>query len=109
VPTPYKPSRRFSPAVTAARSYALSKIGRAQFACLDILFDRESRWNPLARNRRSGAYGIPQALPASKMASAGPDYLTNPTTQVKWGLGYIHGRYETACNALQHSYATSWY
>jgi hypothetical protein len=95
--------------VLEAREYALSKIGKVQFNCLDILFARESRWRDNAMNKHSGAYGIPQALPGSKMAKAGADWLTNPTTQVKWGLMYISGRYGSACNALQHSYNTGWY
>jgi hypothetical protein len=92
-----------------AREYALSRIGATQFACLDILFDRESRWRDNAMNKRSGAYGIPQALPGDKMAHAGADWKTNPVTQVRWGLGYISGRYGSACAALQHSYSVGWY
>ena len=62
-----------------------------------------------ARNSRSGAYGIPQALPASKMASAGGDYMTNYQTQVNWGINYIKNRYGTPTVALYHSQATGWY
>ena len=64
-----------------------------QFPPLDALWTRESNWNPLARNPSSGAYGIPQALPAGKMATAGPDWAVNPITQIRWGLSYIKGRY----------------
>lgn len=71
----------------------------AQWAALDRLWTGESSWNPTARNPSSGAYGIPQALPASKMASAGKDWRTNPETQVKWGLGYIKSVYGTPANA----------
>jgi hypothetical protein len=80
-----------------------------QFPCLDKLFARESGWNPRASNAGSGAYGIPQALPGSKMASEGSDWKTNPATQIKWGLGYIEGRYNTPCGAWSHSQSTGWY
>jgi hypothetical protein len=71
----------------------------SQFGCLDRLWERESGWNPRAANPSSGAYGIPQALPGSKMATAGSDWRTNPATQIEWGLGYIKGRYDTPCGA----------
>jgi hypothetical protein len=74
----------------------------AQWVCLDKLWQHESKWETTVRNSRSGAYGIPQALPASKMATAGSDWRTNPVTQVKWGLGYIAARYGTPCGAWQH-------
>ena len=70
-----------------------------EWLCLDILFERESNWRTDADNPSSSAYGIPQALPGSKMASAGADWLTNPATQITWGLGYIEGRYGTPCGA----------
>jgi hypothetical protein len=82
--------------------------GEDQFACLVSLFNRESHWNVYAANP-SGAYGIPQALPGSKMASAGADWATNPATQIAWGLGYISGRYGTPCGAWAHSQSTGWY
>ena len=69
------------------------------FKCLLNLWERESGWNPYAENPYSGAYGIPQALPGSKMASAGADWRTNPRTQIIWGLDYIAGRYGTPCDA----------
>ncbi|MDR1806978.1 MAG: G5 domain-containing protein [Propionibacteriaceae bacterium] len=81
----------------------------AQFNCLDKLWQRESGWNPYASNPYSGAYGIPQALPGSKMASAGADWATNPTTQIIWGLGYIASRYGTPCGAWAQSEAVGWY
>jgi len=84
-------------------------FGLDQWSCLDKLFNKESHWNHRARNPGSGAYGIPQALPGSKMASAGADWLTNPATQVRWGLGYIKGRYQTPCGAWAHSQRTGWY
>ncbi|MEU4243167.1 lytic transglycosylase domain-containing protein [Actinoplanes sp. NPDC026619] len=80
-----------------------SGFGLDQFPCLDKLFKKESGWNYRAENRSSGAYGIPQALPGKKMASAGADWKTNPATQIKWGLGYIEGRYDTPCKAWAHS------
>jgi hypothetical protein len=80
----------------------------AQFACLDQLWSRESGWNPSASNP-SGAYGIPQALPGSKMASAGADWATNPETQIRWGLNYIQGRYGSPCGAWAQSVSSGWY
>lgn len=70
-----------------------------QFSCLDAIWSRESGWNPYAWNHSSGAYGIPQALPGSKMASYGSDWMTNPVTQIKWGLAYIRGSYGSPCAA----------
>jgi hypothetical protein len=81
----------------------------AEFDCLVALWSRESGWNSQAENPRSGAYGIPQALPASKMASAGADWATNPETQILWGLGYIDARYGTPCEAWGHSERKGWY
>jgi hypothetical protein len=80
-----------------------------QFSCLYSLWERESGWNPSAMNPSSGAYGIPQAMPGSQMASAGSDWQTNPATQIKWGLSYIQGRYGSPCGAWAHSQATGWY
>jgi hypothetical protein len=80
----------------------------SQWGCLLDLWNQESGWIYDAENA-SGAYGIPQALPASKMASAGPDYLTDPTTQIKWGLGYISDVYGTPCGAWDHEEADGWY
>jgi resuscitation-promoting factor RpfB len=88
----------------------LSSYGFAssQWGCLDDLWERESGWVYNAENA-SGAYGIPQALPGSKMASAGPDWQTDPTTQIKWGLGYIKSVYGTPCGAWSHEEADGWY
>lgn len=83
--------------------------GMDQWSCLDALWQRESGWNHLAANPSSGAYGIPQALPGSKMASAGADWQTNPATQIAWGLGYIAGRYGSPCGAWGHSQSVGWY
>jgi hypothetical protein len=81
----------------------------AQFACLVTVWNRESHWNHKAHNRSSGAHGIPQALPGSKMRSAGADWRTNPVTQIKWGLSYIDRRYGSPCGALRHMNRHGWY
>lgn len=82
--------------------------GEEQYNCLVALWNRESHWNVYAYNP-SGAYGIPQALPGSKMASAGADWQTNPATQITWGLGYITARYGTPCGAWGSSQSKGWY
>jgi hypothetical protein len=79
-----------------------------EWTCLLDLWNQESGWRYDAENP-SGAYGIPQSLPASKMASAGADYMTNPATQIKWGLGYITSVYSTPCGAWDHEVADGWY
>jgi len=81
----------------------------ADYSCLVLLWNKESGWNYKADNASSGAYGIPQALPGSKMASAGADWATNGETQVTWGLNYISGSYGTPCNAWAHSESNGWY
>jgi hypothetical protein len=83
--------------------------GDDQFSCLVSLWNRESGWNVHAYNAGSGAYGIPQALPGSKMGSAGADWQSNAATQISWGLGYISGRYGSPCGAWGHSQSTGWY
>jgi hypothetical protein len=83
--------------------------GSGQFQCLDSLWMKESGWDPTARNSSSGAFGLAQALPGNKMASAGPDWQTNPLTQIRWGLGYIKSVYGSPCGAWAHSRATNWY
>ena len=83
--------------------------GDDQFSCLVSLWNKESGWNVRAYNAGSGAYGIPQALPGSKMGSAGADWETNAATQISWGLGYISGRYGDPCGAWGHSQSTGWY
>jgi type IV secretory pathway VirB10-like protein len=83
--------------------------GDDQFQCLDNLWTRESNWRHTAENPSSGAYGIPQSLPASKMSRFGDDYRTNPVTQMEWGLWYIEGRYGTPCSAWAHSESVGWY
>ena len=81
----------------------------SQFSCLDSLWKEESGWNVDASNPGSGAYGIPQALPGSKMASAGPDWQTDAATQIRWGLGYIKADYGSPCGAWAHEEADGWY
>lgn len=83
--------------------------GTGEFDCLVLLWNKESGWNVYANNTSSGAYGIPQALPGDKMASAGADWATNPATQITWGLGYIEGRYGTPCGAWATSEDQGWY
>lgn len=80
-----------------------------QWTCLNSLWTRESNWTVTADNPTSSAYGIPQALPGSKMASHGSDWASNPVTQIAWGLDYIAGRYGSPCGAWAHSEAVNWY
>jgi hypothetical protein len=81
----------------------------SQVSCLDPLWAHESGWSVTAYNAGSGAYGIPQALPGSRMASAGPAWQTNAATQIRWGLEYIKGTYGSPCGAWDHEQATGWY
>ena len=104
VPADPGSNRAIAQEMLAARGW-----GSEQWTCLDSLWQKESGWNHLAKNRSSGAYGIPQSLPGSKMASAGSDWQTNPATQISWGLGYIQGRYGTPCGAWEHSKLKNWY
>ena len=80
-----------------------------EFSCLDALWNSESGWNLHADNPTSDAYGIPQALPGSKMATAGPDWANNAETQIKWGLGYIRSSYGTPCAAWAFKQGHGWY
>jgi uncharacterized protein YraI len=106
--------------VASLQSFAGSKLGNAtQLKCLVTLWNRESNWNYKAINPAFNpskpntpsyqAFGIAQAAPGSKMATAGADWQTNPRTQILWGLDYIEGRYGTPCKALDHSYKVGWY
>jgi hypothetical protein len=94
-----------------AKSYMESKYSwdKDQHSCLVNLWNRESGWRHTADNPTSSAYGIPQSLPGSKMASAGADWRTNPETQIKWGLKYIKHRYETPCGAWGAFKQKGWY
>jgi hypothetical protein len=81
----------------------------SQMSCLIPLWAGESGWRVNAENSSSGAYGIPQALPGAKMATAGADWRTNPATQIKWGLGYISERYGSPCGAWSFKQSHGWY
>jgi hypothetical protein len=81
----------------------------AEWTCYDLLIQSESSWDHTAENPDSGAYGIPQALPPEKMASAGSDWQTNPMTQIAWGLDYVANRYGTPCQAWAFKQANNWY
>lgn len=100
----------------AAQAYARSAIGSYgwgsdQFSCLVSLWTQESGWRANALNASSGAYGIPQSLPANKMAVAGADWRTNAATQINWGLAYIHDAYGSPCGAWNHEMSVNphWY
>jgi hypothetical protein len=93
----------------AAQMVADRGWGTGEYDCLYLLWAKESGWNVYAHNASSGAYGIPQALPGSKMATVGADWQTNPRTQITWGLQYIQGRYGTPCGAWAKSQASGWY
>lgn len=107
--TAYAPVASVSGAYGSPEAYAESLVGAAQFACLQPLWERESGWNTYADNPGSGAYGIPQSLPGSKMASAGADWATNPDTQIRWGVGYVDAEYGSPCGAWAHEEADGWY
>jgi multidrug efflux pump subunit AcrA (membrane-fusion protein) len=98
----------------SAQQIAMGMLGSygwssGQFSCLDSLWNAESGWNVYATNPVSGAYGIPQALPGSKMASAGADWQTDAATQIRWGLSYIRSLYGSPCGAWAHEEADGWY
>jgi hypothetical protein len=84
-------------------------LSSSQFSCVDSIWTQESGWNVHADNPSSSAYGIPQALPGSKMSSAGPDWENSAETQIKWGLGYIRDRYGSACAAWSYKQSHGWY
>ncbi|MCB5911911.1 transglycosylase SLT domain-containing protein [Streptomyces pinistramenti] len=96
---------------TIAETQALAHqmIPGEQFQCFSNIVSHESGWNYQATNASSGAYGLVQALPGSKMSSAGSDWQTNPATQIKWGLNYMNSRYGSPCGAWQFWQANSWY
>jgi len=98
-------------AKAAARQIAADEYGWVgdQFSCLSSLWQKESGWNYQAYNASSGATGIPQALPGSKMASAGADWQSNAITQIHWGLDYIQRAYGSPCAAWGHSQSVNWY
>jgi hypothetical protein len=84
-------------------------VDSSQMSCLVPLWMGESGWRVNAMNSSSGAYGIPQSLPGSKMATAGSDWRTNPATQIEWGLGYIRDRYGSPCGAWGFKQSHGWY
>lgn len=98
-------------AKSVAKSILLDEYGfnERQYICLSQLWTKESNWNYKARNKKSGAHGIPQALPAAKMNVVSTDWRTNPVTQIRWGLRYISVRYETPCKALAKHKRSNWY
>lgn len=102
----YNKNDVYNYAYSLVKSYGWSDY---DWECLVKLWNRESGWNPNAVNRRSGACGIPQSLPCSKMAVEGTDYRTNYRTQIRWGLKYIAGRYGSPSGAWKHSQWRGWY
>lgn len=120
-PTPTAPAAAPAPPAPAdCESYSGNRLlgctllgefgfGVDQMPALDSLWTHESGWNHLAENPSSGAYGIPQALPGSKMSTVGDDWQTNPATQIRWGLGYIQDRYGDPDGAWAFFQANGWY
>jgi hypothetical protein len=96
---------------TVAQVQAMARqiVPADQFQCFSNIVDHESSWNYRADNPTSDAYGLVQALPGSKMSSAGADWMTNPATQIKWGLGYMNDRYGSPCGAWSFWQANHWY
>ena len=112
--TTYKQTTRVRYNVGEIQSYAHSLVlsygwSEEDYNALVLLWYRESSWNPNAVNKKSGACGIPQSLPCSKMSSEGADYRTNYKTQIRWGLNYIKARYGSPANAWGHSQRKGWY
>jgi hypothetical protein len=95
--------------IAEVQSMARQMVAGAQFQCFSNIVSHESGWNYTAVNASSGAYGLLQALPGSKMTSAGADWRTNPATQIKWGLNYMNSRYGSPCQAWSFWQANSWY
>jgi hypothetical protein len=95
--------------ISAIQAMAAQMVPSGQFQCFSNIVDHESDWNYQAVNPSSGAYGMFQALPGSKMASAGADWRTNPATQIKWGLNYMNDRYGSPCDAWSFWQANHWY
>ncbi len=95
--------------VAEVQAMARQMIPGDQFQCFSNIVSRESTWNYRAQNPSSGAYGLVQALPGSKMSSAGADWRTNPATQIKWGLNYMNERYGSPCGAWSFWQANHWY
>jgi len=106
---PDKNRQSRDPRTIARRMMAQYGWSGYEFSCLDALWVSESNWDPYAENPSSGAYGIPQSLPAEKMATAGSDWRTNPATQIAWGLNYIRLSYGTPCSANNFKLTNGWY
>jgi hypothetical protein len=108
-------ARGYLPGTTDPREIARQILknkfgyGADQFACFNNIIMRESMWRVNATNRSSGAYGIPQALPGSKMATVASDWRTNPATQIIWGVRYMDSRYGSPCSAWSFKRAHGWY
>ncbi|MFF9621697.1 transglycosylase SLT domain-containing protein [Streptomyces griseosporeus] len=95
--------------IAQIQAMARQMVASGQYQCFSNIVDHESSWNYRAVNASSGAYGLFQALPGSKMASAGADWQTNPATQIKWGLNYMNERYGSPCDAWSFWQANHWY
>ncbi|MFG2871529.1 transglycosylase SLT domain-containing protein [Streptomyces sp. NPDC048338] len=102
-------SAQGSYSIAEVKAIARQMIPASQFQCFSNIVDHESGWNYRATNPSSGAYGLVQALPGTKMASAGADWQTNPATQIKWGLNYMNSRYDSPCGAWSFWQANRWY
>lgn len=102
-------AQKSSYSTSEVQSMAKQIVGGGQYQCFSEIVSRESGWNYQATNASSGAYGLVQALPGSKMASAGADWKTNPATQIKWGLNYMNDRYGSPCGAWDFWQANNWY
>jgi len=102
-------SAQSSYTVAEVKAIARQMVPADQFQCFSNIVNHESTWNYRAQNPSSGAYGLVQALPGSKMASAGADWQTNPATQIKWGLNYMNSRYDSPCGAWAFWQANNWY
>ncbi|MFG2294858.1 transglycosylase SLT domain-containing protein [Streptomyces sp. NPDC048603] len=95
--------------VSEVKAIARQMVPASQFTCFSNIVNHESTWNYRAQNPSSGAYGLVQALPGSKMSSAGADWRTNPATQIEWGLNYMNDRYGSPCGAWSFWQANHWY
>ncbi|MEV4443561.1 transglycosylase SLT domain-containing protein [Streptomyces sp. NPDC049577] len=95
--------------VAEVQAMARQIVPSDQFQCFSHIVNNESSWDYTATNASSGAYGLVQALPAGKMASAGADWRTNPATQIKWGLSYMNEQYGSPCGAWSFWQANNWY
>lgn len=108
-PVQNKPKVQTPQVNSSPKQYALSRLGATQYNCFNNIIIKESGWNHTATNPTSGAYGLVQALPGSKMASAGADWRTNPITQINWGISYMNGRYGSPCGAWSFWLNNHWY